>query len=232
MRAYLRGGRALLVLGAVLVAAGWSSNALADDDEERETRVSELSLSKDEAWRSQGFRLQVGLGYERFVSDLQRVPPMHGYSILLRTGWRFNEHWSLLGAARYAVTFGDLDGLRWTATVEPRFNPLDGLAVSLGIGFGGILGLRAEGTHPGCSDGPVPGSSAVCKCNGGGFVATAKVEYLIAVAELFATGPVLHLDAQWTRCTDRTTPPGQERQERVQWWRDLGLGIAWVTAWR
>ena len=72
-------------------------------------------------------------------------------------------------------------------------------------------------------------------CNGSGWVGQARVEYLFVVGPLFATGPYLVADGQWTGCTEDFSRTDRETGETAvgrQWWLHLGGAVGWWLSWR
>lgn len=226
----LGGMAALLLLGAPVIAGA---------EEEPEARESEFELPASEAWEQEGFRVQLRLGKETLTPDDAASPESSGWALSVEPGIRLSRWWSLSGTLRYAVLSEGFDGLRWSTTADLTFHPWHGLFLATGLGYGGVLGNRSfSGSGP-------------SRCDGDAFVALGRAGWLIPMGELFAMGPVVQLDAQFTRCAARDSGGDQFEEEGgvgpveirkshegsssgqpAFWWQHHTLQFAWSLAWR
>ena len=72
-------------------------------------------------------------------------------------------------------------------------------------------------------------------CSGTGVIATLRAEYTFLVGELFATGPALTADVQWTGCVETLTRVDPDTGAAIvlrQYWRHASLGASWMVWWR
>ncbi|MFC1610610.1 hypothetical protein ACFL6C_06610 [Myxococcota bacterium] len=214
---------------------------------ESEARTSEELTDKHVAWAESGLRLHLSIGYQLNTAT-DPAPAATSVVPGLHVGWRLNERFSLFGAVQYsAMVGGELDGVRASVTVEPVWHATEGLSVALGLGYGAMLGSRQRYVQP-TSYGALeaaaqPGRNIELQpfndCDGDGIVVLARATYLFRVGHLFSTGPMLHLDSQWTSCIDAdytvTDPAGASFPPKKvfrQWWWHRTVGLAWVFAWR
>lgn len=208
------------------------------DDAEPEFKPSLEIESPEEAWIESGLRVGLGYAFDRVIGDGVSPGGVH-HSALLRLGARLDENWSLLGTFRYGVRFGPTGGLRFGGTIEPTWHVTDELSLAVGAGIGGFI-IPATGaptptpqivaTYTVPSSGPLIGA-----CQGAGLLALARAEYTFFVSQLFATGPSLQLDAQWTSCTQRlgrSDPDTAEAIDLQQYWTSYGVSLAWIVWWR
>lgn len=217
-----------------------TERALVDDD--YQVRLSLPTEDDFEAWAKPGFQLQLGYAYGSF-SGKSPEAPFNAHSVTLRPSVRIDRHWSLAGSFAYAVALGDLEGIRFGATLETVFHPLRALGLAVGLGYGGLVGDRPPTSSP---EGEffnagqesvgrtLVGGEKMFGCEGGGLVALARVEYLFVVGPLFATGPYLAADVQRTRCEESrgTDPETGEPVAFVQWWLQGAWSAGWWLAWR
>lgn len=223
-----------------------------------------LSLPTEEdflAWKSTGFRLQLGYGYGQTLG-FAPAPRFTGHSILLRPSVRLDKYWSLAGTFQYTIASGGITGLRWSATFEPVFHPVGGLAIAFGVGYGGMAGDRPyDAANEPLEPGRQPGRTIIVKedsggfsqgsethsrtadpqerlqnCSGNGWSALARVEYLLVVGSLFATGPFVQGDLQATRCAQvlaqsKDNETGESTKIR-RWWGHRCWSVGWWAAWR
>jgi hypothetical protein len=131
--------------------------------------------------------------------------------------------------------------VRWSVTAEPTFFLWRQLALTAGLGFGG---LSVNDPRP--PAGPPPTLDQVVShdlgdderlpgCTGSALSALARIDYLFVAGPLFASGPFVQAQAQWTRCQDASGLTDQETGRPIvltQWWRQSGLTFGWWLAWR
>jgi hypothetical protein len=235
-----------LALGALVAAGAAAPPAVRVlDEKERvslaETEVVRLSLPTEEdvaAWSSPGLRVALGFAYG-FVAGAGPAWSWSGPGVLLRPSVRVDDRWAMGLAMAYGSGPG---GVRWSVTAEPTFLPWRRLALSVGLGFGGLSVSRSPAQPP---PGAQPGAPQVShdlgddqeirSCSGSALSALGRIEYLFVVGPLFATGPFLQADAQWTRCQESTPFDDRETGRPVvltQWWRQSGATLGWWLAWR
>jgi hypothetical protein len=197
-----------------------------------------LPTQKDlDAWRNPGLRVQLGYGYG-IVDGSGAAFSFRSQTAVLRPSFRLDRWWALGIAMLYGTGPG---GLRWSITAEPTFFPWRNLALSFGLGIGGL-----SVSDPNASAGTVKSSlitvsrdvlpgEKLTSCDGGALTSALRLEYLFVVGPLFATGPFAQANAQWTHCqqtfggTDNTTG---EPIALSAWWRQQGGTFGWWFAWR
>lgn len=220
-----------------------AERALVEDD-----YVLRLSLPTEEdreAWAQPGFRVAIGIG-QGSMTGAGSSPSFAPLSFSLRPSVRLDEWWSLGATFAYGVAASTLvQGLRWSATAGPTLHPWRGLAISFGMGLGGLDIWR----HIEVGDMPrVPGfeggesvsrtldpDELLPRCSGTAWSGVARIEYLFVVGPLFATGPFAQADLQWTRCEAQIGGISIDTGHPVmgrQWWRHHGGVLGWWLAWR
>jgi len=171
-------------------------------------RESEYEMPAAEAWRQPGFRVQLRFGLDDLVGT--DAPDASGFSFAVEPGIRLSESFTISAALRYAVLDVGLQGVRYTTTADLTWHVWDGLFLAGGFGYAGLV---ADATFRGC--------------DGQGIAALARTGWLLATGEIFATGPVVQLDQQWTWCR---SSGGWDPGERL--WRHRTLHFSWSLAWR
>jgi hypothetical protein len=228
----------LRALALALLAA---APARADDD--GPVRTSLPTESDRAAWTEPGFRLALGVGYGELVG-LGGAPGGRLLGPVLRLGYRADAAWSLMASFAYqsASKAGGLSGLRYAGTIEPTWHVLPGLAIAVGVGFGGIV----EGRTGRASPDPQPGtldasytfpdaSTPLPSCSGAGVAGLVRAEWLFVLGPRSATGAALELLGQWTGCEQATgvvEPDTGQPIVRRQWWPHVGGTLSWMIAWR
>jgi hypothetical protein len=210
------------------------------EDDGYVVRLSLLTEKDFEAWAEPGFQLSLGYGQGRFTGH----GPASGFSsttFTLRPRVRLDEWWSLGATFAYSAAGSELFGLRWSATLEPTFHPWAGLAVALGLGYGGLDAMLQGNGIPPARPPPVashqlPADVELQGCEGGAGVGLLRVEYQFVAGSLFATGPYAQADLQWTRCRDKLWH-GDDLETGLrlspwQWWLQHGTTIGWWLSWR
>jgi len=219
--------RRLLIVGLVLAPLV----ARADEppkkvDEDPEPKLSLPTEADRLAWTRSGFRLALGLVDGEF-SGANGAPSGRLFGAFLRAGLRLDESWSLMTSFQYASVSrtNQLSGLRFAGTIDPTYHPAPGLAISVGLGFGGIV----EGSTGRPDATPLPSTldtsytfpnarTPVASCSGVG-----------------VAGIALEVDAQWTGCVDdtgRVEPDSGTAIVRRQWWGHTAVTLAWGIQWR
>ena len=198
-----------------------------------------LSLPTEDdytVWTKPGFRISLGYG-RGYVYGRNLAPGGRTTSFTLRAGARIDEHWSVLGNVQYQGAAG---GLRYLGTVEPTFDIIPRLTVSIGLGLAGFVIIDDMPPVP-PADGVVAtytyddGDPALGGCSGSGFAATARVAYSIVLGPIFATGPAVSFGSQVTRCAqvlENSDPDTGRPIELEQYWYHNGFSIDWMLTWR
>jgi hypothetical protein len=190
-----------------------------------------------DAWHAPGLRVQLGYAYG-LVQGYGPAFSFRSHSFLLRPSVRIDERW----AAGVALLFGTgPNGVRWSATAEPTFFPWRQLAVSVGVGYGGLLvsdssvstgGLRGP-NEPVSRD--LTGDERLNSCTGSALSTMARAEYLFVAGPLFSSGPFVEASSQWTRCQasfGRADPETGQAIVLSQWWHQSAVDFGWWFAWR
>jgi hypothetical protein len=206
--------------------------ALAQTDNVRLSLPTEQDV---EAWQRPGLRVALGYG-QSVVGGWGPAPSFRGFAVMFRPSVRIDRWWGLGVAMLYGSATG---GLRWSVTAEPTFYPWRQLALSVGLGYGG---LSVSGSGP---PGQPRGSEMVSRtlsdderlrdCDGSAVSSLLRAEYLFVVGPLFATGPYLQGGAQWTRCHQTLTSDDPETGRPIvltQWWRQASVTLGWWLTWR
>jgi hypothetical protein len=220
-----------------------ASHQLTEKDlvEKDDYRVS-LSLPTEDdrtAWMSPGLRIELALE-EGYLFSRGPSPRIRGTTAHLRLRLRMDRWWSIGATLGFSVASGSYSGMRWTAMLEPMFHPLPSLGVSLAVGYGGLsVSLPSTATVPNTAQelvsrtlGP---NETMASCTGSAWVGQARLEYLIVVGPLFATGPYVLADTQWTSCSEnfgRTDRSTGLPVQGTQWWLNLGGAVGWWFSWR
>jgi hypothetical protein len=204
-----------------------------------QVRLSLPTQEDRDAWRGPGLRLQLGYGYgpQRGAGP---AASFDSHSIVLRPSVRLDERWAFGVGLLYGT--GPV-GARWSVTAEPTFYLWRQLALTAGLGYGGMVVVNpAPVVDAGQGAGEVVSrdlrdDEALSTCSGSALSALARLEYMFVVGPLFATGPFVQANAQWTRCQE-TAGNGTVDNETgkpvvlSQWWRHRGLTFGWWLAWR
>jgi hypothetical protein len=214
------------------------------DEKERialqQTENVRLSLPTEgdvDAWATPGLRVQLGFG-RGAVHGFGPALSFTSTTFTLRPSVRIDRHWGLALAMLYGTGPG---GLRWSATLEPTFFPWRQLAISVGIGYGGLLV-----SDPGAPTGGLQGAAVAVSrdltaderlqsCTGSALSSVLRLEYLFIVGPLFASGPFAEASAQWTHCEatfGRTDAETGRPVVLTQWWPQGGVNLGWWLAWR
>lgn len=209
-----RGGLLLLaLLLAPLPALGQGEPA---------ERESEYEMPAGEAWALPGFRVQLRFGRDSLTGAGDGAPDASGWSFAVEPGIRLSESFSLAATLRYAALIDGFEGVRYSTSGEFAWHPFGGFFLGTGVGYAGLVG-----------------SSAFGSCDGDGVMLLARTGWLIPVGELFATGPVVQLDQQWTSCSYEEEF-FEEDEEWGNWtyrttertWSHRTLHFSWSLAWR
>lgn len=198
-------------------------------------RLSLPTEADEDAWMDPGFLVQLGLskGTLRGIGAAFSFPTT---SFQLRPRVRIDRWWSLATTFSFSFANGpDVDGLRWSATIEPVFHPIRQLGIAVGVGYGG-LNVFGGGNDFGEFTGQetITNGTHISPCEGGALSTLMRADYFFVVGPLFATGPFVTAEAQWTRC-ERYRGDDTEtglRHTRRQWWTQVGGSAGWWLTWR
>ena len=238
---------------------------------EPEERISDAVIDPENAWALPGVRVALVFGYGLAAADAS-APPLQSITIGARGGYRIGPRWSVMGSLRYGIlrhAFCTDDGferscalafngMRWAATLEPELHLGDdggGLTVAVGLGYGGLLGDRADAAPIDYEDyllapdlidlrgeGVADELPPLPACDGDGVVGLVRASYAFVVGDVFATGPAVELSTQWTSCLDHgfemvglgeeDLPAEARYLVPRQWWGHYAVEVTWVFAWR
>jgi hypothetical protein len=208
--------------------------ALAQTDN---VRLSLPTQSDRDAWQNPGLRVQLGYGYG-IVKGTGPAFSFHSQTALLRPSVRLDRHWGLGVELLYGT---GPNGVRWSVTAEPTFFAWRGLALSAGLGFGGLMV-----SNPNAPSGTLQGAAVTVSrntvegerlqsCSGSALTSAVRAEYLFVAGALFASGPYAQWNGQWTECTatyGRTDAETGMPIVLTQWWQQQGVTFGWWFAWR
>jgi hypothetical protein len=223
------GRRKLLPIAWALCALTPASAHATDPPE----RLSQAPVDVDAAWLEPGFRMQLRFAYERLQGNDAPAPATPAFALSIEPAYRLNERFSLGLGLRYSVLLGTWSGLRWNTTADVVWHPVDGGSLGVGAGYGGLQGERVEydvdydeqGSYVVNDDDE---TSRLRTCDGNGAIVLVRAGYVFALGDLFATGPVLQMDLQRTRC--RGDDFGGDSRTEV-WWQP-GWQLSWAFTWR
>jgi hypothetical protein len=232
----------LMVLAALLAVDPTPASEVLDEKERVDiqqldhVRLSLPTQQDVDAWQSPGLRVQLGYGYS-VVHGWGAAWSFRSQSVMLRPGVRIDRYWALGVALLYGTGPG---GVRWSVTAEPSFHPWRQLALTVGLGYGG-LAVSGGGPSSGLR-GPdqvvsrnLTDGETMETCTGSAVSSLLRAEYLFVVGPLFATGPYVQGSGQWTRCQEtfgRIEPETGRPVVLTQWWRQAGVSMGWWFAWR
>lgn len=250
------------VIAALLCTTAWFSGAAhaqapaaeasalavsatqADADDALPFKLSLPTEDDRSAWRSPGFRLQLGAGYGQ-LHGLSGAPSGRLIAAVIRVGARLDDDWSLLASFQYgsASTTGGLSGLRFSGTIDPTWHVTDRIDLAVGFGFGGLVEGNTGRAEPDAagratlvSSYTMPKTSpAIPSCTGVGAAGLVRAGWMAVLGPLSSMGFALEVDGQWTACKDnlnRVEPDTAQPIYRVQWWPHVGATLAWLVAWR
>lgn len=215
------------------------------DDDGYVLRLSLPTQADIDAWKEPGIRVSLGWiqGHQWSLGPGPSFSPM---GAALRPWLRISPEWSLGATFSWQASLTEFSGLKWGATLEPTWHPWRGLGVSLGLGYGGLLGDRTWWLDSPNAMGP-PGNQPdpsvshtiaddeyMSTCQAGAWLALARVEYQFVVGPLFSTGPFAQIDAQRTGCEDASNTDAETGKPIVlkQWWTNAGFNLGWWATWR
>lgn len=210
------------------------------DDDGYKVRLSLPTEDDVAAWSQPGIRISLAYGYGRLLG---RPPALdlttHAFTIRAMT--RIDRSWSIGLEYQYALARGTLTGLRYEGTLHAMLHPWRQLGVDVGVGFGGLVLTPPTGrpAQPG-SGGEVSNvtfgpDTKLGACGGDGWVGLARAEYQFVAGSLFASGPYLELNAQYTRCEQTLGRLDRETGVSIsarQWWLERGAALGWWVSWR
>jgi len=219
--------------------------AIKPDDGDGAVRLSLPTEEDRAAWRRSGFRLALGIIYGN-LRGARQVPDLTLKGLAIRPGIRIDPQWSIYLPLQYTTT--SRGGVRFAAAVEPTWHITPGIALGVGVGYAGMIGVAAydEFVVP---DGPentanVHGQSytlpegvkPLANCDGGGVTALARLEAGYVLGPRTRTHLALELLAQRIGCEEsafgvRDNFTGAEYMFR-QWWVHRGMSLSWGIEWR
>ena len=197
-------------------------------------RLSMPTESDRAAWAKPGLRVQLGYGYG-MVHGAGPAYSFHSQSALLRPSIRLDERWALGVTMLYGTGPG---GVRWSATVEPTLFLWRQLGISAGLGYGGLFISNSNVNTGTLSTVTVSrtlsDSEHLSSCTGSALVSALRADYLLVAGSLFASGPFVDLNEQWTACTQSFGQHDEAGRlvELTQWWRQTTATFGWWFAWR
>ena len=216
----------------------------ADADDALPFKLSLPTEDDRSAWRSPGFRLQLGAGYGQF-HGLSGAPSGRLIAAVIRVGARLDADWSLLTSFQYgsASAVKGLSGLRFSGTIDPTWHVTDRFDLAVGFGLGGLVEGNTGRPEPDASGRATLVSSytlpktspAIPSCTGVGAAGLVRAGWMAVLGPLSSMGFALEVDGQWTACKDnlnRVEPDTAQPIYRVQWWPHVGATLAWLVAWR
>jgi hypothetical protein len=231
-----------VAVAAIAAIAGAHRTAWSDDD-----GTVRLSLPTEEdraAWLRAGFRLGLGVLYGQLRGSGE-VPDMSLKGVVIRPGIHLDPQWSVYLPLQYALT--SLGGARFAAAVEPTWHITPGIALGLGLGYAGLIGVHPYGV--GVQAGPetdlgmlgqsytVPDATRpLSDCTGVGVTALARIELGYVLGPRSRTHLALEALGQWTGCEEdifsgRDPFTGVQYTLR-QWWAHRGVSLSWGIEWR
>lgn len=199
-----------------------------------------------DAWKTAGFRLQLGVEYGR-LQGLVGAPSGRLLGAVVRVGGRLDADWSLLASFQYASASatGGLSGLRFVGTLDPTWHFADRWDLAVGAGFAGMVEGRtgrpevdAAGLASQVDSYTVPSArQPVASCSGVGAAGLVRLGWMAVLGPLSSTGLQFQVDGQWTACVQvprvgAVEPDTAQVITRRQWWAHVGGTLAWVIAWR
>ncbi len=224
-------------------AASAPTGSDADDDE----LPFKLSLPTEDdrtAWKSPGFRMQLGLGYG-WIEGILGAPSGRLIDAVVRVGARLDSDWSVLGSLQYgsASAVGGLSALRFAGTLDPTWHMTESLDLAVGFGFAGLVEGRTDRANPDVEQRTTLVDSytlpnarkPLSSCSGIGSAGLVRVGWTMVLGPLSSTGVQLEFDGQWTGCVEslgRVEPDTARPLVRRQWMPHVGGSVAWVVGWR
>ena len=227
----------LLVVTGTQPTGGSPADSPADSVDEPLVRLSLPTVEDELAWQQPGFRLQLGYLRGWWLSS-DAVPTGVTNGVVIRTGARLSDRWSLLASFRYQLLSVEGTSFRYAGVVEPTLHLVKGLSLSVGVGLGGLIVSRIDEprTEPGTYNFSFTGADNELKsCDGTGVLAVTRLEYLWVLGPILSTGPSVSAEVQTTGCVERLdgSDPDTGRPYRLeQEWRNFGVTLAWMVAWR
>jgi hypothetical protein len=228
------------------VAPGADVTPTADEDA-LPFKLSLPTQDDRQAWRTAGFRMQLGVQYGEFAGQLG-APSGRLLGAVVRVGGRLDADWSLLASFQYASAsaVGGLAALRFVGTIDPTWHFAERWDLAVGVGFAGIV----EGGRTGRAEYDAAGLASqvdsytlpsarhpVGSCSGVGAAGLTRLGWMVVLGPLASTGLQFEVDGQWTACVQvprvgAVEPDTAQVITRRQWWTHVGGTLAWVVAWR
>jgi len=220
-----------------------ASPAQADDDDDAlPFKLSLPTIADQAAWRTAGFRLQLGYGYGA-ATGLDGAPDADLHVLIMRVGARLDADWSLLASFQYGIAGGDMVGMRYSGTLDPTWHIWKGLELAFGVGFAGIVEGPADRPDPDAAQRDelvasytLPDNDPLLpNCSGVGTQALVRLGWSFVIGPLAASTLSVQVDGQWTGCQEglgRVEPDTATAIVRRQWWAQYGVVGTWTVAWR
>ncbi|HEY0989852.1 MAG TPA: hypothetical protein VGD80_22440, partial [Kofleriaceae bacterium] len=196
------------------------------------------------AWRRSGFRLALGIVYGE-LHGARQIPDLTLKGVAIRPGIRIDHEWSIYLPLQYATT--SLGGARFAAAVEPTWHIAPSIALGLGVGYAGLIGVSPYDPFAPPSgpelDVDIQGQSytfpegvkPVRSCDGVGITAAARLEAGYVLGPRSRTHVALEALAQRTGCEEggggSNVFTGTDNMFR-QWWVHRGISLSWSIEWR
>ncbi|HZJ66519.1 MAG TPA: hypothetical protein VFD36_23590 [Kofleriaceae bacterium] len=218
--------------------------AIAPDDGDGAVRLSLPTEEDRAAWRRSGFRLALGIVYGE-LHGARQIPDLTLKGVAIRPGIRIDPEWSIYLPLQYATT--SLGGARFAAAVEPTWHIAPSIALGLGVGYAGLIGVSTYNPFAPPSgpelDVDIQGQSytfpegvkPVRSCDGVGITAAARLEAGYVLGPRSRTHVALEALAQRTGCEEggggSNAFTGTDNMFR-QWWVHRGMSLSWSIEWR
>lgn len=212
-----------------------------ESEPEPEVKTSLAVETDEEAWRRSGFRVSLGYMLDGLLGASDALPDGAVHTAVLRVGARLDADWSLFATLRYGVRHNRPLGLRYSGTVEPTLHLTDELSLALGVGVAGFVITDTGASSPEpetrvIATYTLPNADAlVSSCLGAGVIALARLDYTLVSSDLYAYGPSVQLDSQWTGCVQqlgRADPDTGQPIQLRQFWQHFGASLGFSFWWR
>jgi hypothetical protein len=198
----------------------------------------ETSLALEDAahaWQRPGFRITLAMPYGEMLG-LRGAPSGDLIGGAIRAGLRLDEDWSALVTFQYELARtrdpAALGGFRFSGTIDPTWHVDDNLALSVGLGFGGIIESDRDRPDPEPTGNTLETSYTfpdarmpIASCTGVGVAALARAEWSYVLTARTAASVAFEVFGQWTGCVDevgRVEPDTGAAIVRRQWWAHTG----------
>lgn len=212
---------------------------------ESDDYVLRLSLPTEadiELWQKPGIRVTLGW-IQGAQWSLGPAPDVSPLGAALRPWLRISPDWSLGATFSWQAIPSGLTGLKWSATLEPTWHVARGFALSIGLGYGGLMATRpweeldetpVEKRPDRSVSHTLPDDQVLPECSSGGWTALLRAEYQFVVGPLFSTGPFVQGDVLRVGCESNVGDDVETGRPVVlrQWWMYAGFNLGWWATWR